>query len=230
MKRLYLFILCIVIAASYLSAGDSATFVNLGFSEDSSIFSFAQYGISSEETRPYADIFLVDVGKNTFVREGTLSKVFTEADIEAGQDGFGAVLKLLTGNIELFRKHNIDFLANGRLVYILINGEEPKPVLEFRDFEKEKKFRVSLKQEKFGSGDDVSSSFFISLTVVDQGGRSKEYTLGLPNYRRPGVLRYRISKIFFSPDETSLVFVIEKETVDSGGVNIRYMVETVSLL
>lgn len=228
MKRLYLFVICIIISVAYLPAGDSATFVNLGFSDDSRYFAFAQYGISAEEMKPYADIYLVDVIKNTFVTDGRFSRTY-DTDIEAGQDGLGALLNGVTEKAALFRKHTIDFLSSGRLVYILIDGAQPKETLEFRDFEKEKKFLVNLRQEKFGSGDDVSSSFYISLTVTEAGGRSREYTIGLPNYRRPGVLRYRIHKVYFSPDETSLVFVVEKETVDSGGVNIRYMVETVSL-
>lgn len=228
MKRLYLFIICIIISVSYLPAGDSATFVNLGFSEDSRFFSFAQYGIATEQSRPYSELFIVDVKKNVFVQNGSVSKVFNR-DIEAGQDGFGALLSMLMENNGLFEKHRIDFLSNGRLVYILVNGEQPKDILEFRDFEREKKFRVSLRQEQFGSGDDISAAFHIALTVTDGNGRSKEYTIGLPDYRRPGVLRYKINKVYFSPDETSLVFVVEKETRDTGGVNIRYMVESVSL-
>ena len=228
MKRFYLLILIFILGGFHLSAGDGATFVNLGFSDDSRYFGFAQYGISSEETKPYADIFLVDVKKNAFVQNGSVSGEFPTT-IEVGQDGFGAFLTVLTNNTGLFDTYRIDYLKSGRLVYILVNGAQPKSVLEFRDFEKEKKFRVSLVQEQFGSGDTVSSSFHISLIVSDRDGRSREYTIGLPNYRRPGVLRYRIHKVFFSPDETSLVFVVEKETVDSGGVNIRYMVETVSI-
>ncbi|MBN2049375.1 MAG: DUF2259 domain-containing protein [Spirochaetales bacterium] len=228
MKRLYLCVLLFLALAVYLPAGDSASFVNLGFSGDSRYFCFGQYGLTADETKPYADLFLVDVKKNTFVRNGTVSRVF-DTPIEAGQDGFGAFLKLFMQETGLLKEYNIDFLTTGRLVYILINGAEPKATLEFRDFEREKRFVVTLHQDKFGEGADVSASFFIALKVTDKNGQARDYTIGLPSYKRPGVLRYRINKVFFSPDETSLVFVVEKETLDGDGVNIRYMVETIPI-
>jgi predicted secreted protein len=67
------------------------------------------------------------------------------------------------------------------------------------------------------------------VTINFADGTYKDYTVGRPNYKRKGVLSYRISQVILSPDEESLVFVVEKEEQDHDGVNIRYMVETVKI-
>ena len=65
--------------------------------------------------------------------------------------------------------------------------------------------------------------------MSDADGSSREYTVGLPDYYRAGVKRYRIKQVFYSPDEESLVFVLEKEELDGDGSDIRYMVETIKI-
>ena len=54
-----------------------------------------------------------------------------------------------------------------------------------------------------------------------------DHTVGLPDYWRTGVRRYRIKQVLLAPDDRSVVMVIEREEQDSTGINIRYMVETV---
>ncbi|THB67046.1 MAG: DUF2259 domain-containing protein, partial [Spirochaetaceae bacterium] len=70
-------------------AGDVATMVNLGFSRDSETFAFAQYGIREDSLFPYAEIFIVDVAQNRFVKDGVIRNDY-ERRVEPGYDGSAA--------------------------------------------------------------------------------------------------------------------------------------------
>ena len=227
-KHVCIALLFTFLAGGVVFAGDVARFVNLGFSEDSNVFMFGQYGVRSEDTRAYAEIYTVDVAKNRFVKGGTASKVFDIA-IEPGQDGRGALFELLHTVKPLVEKYRIRHLATGRVVYLLIDGKEPKERLEFRDFYRGDSYVLSLNQQKFGEGKNVKSSFHINLSVTDKEGKTRAYTLGLPDYTRDGVMSYRIKQVLFSPDERGLVCVVEKHLWEPEGKSIRYMVETVRL-
>ena len=222
-------LIAIILLFSYvLVAGDVATYVNLGFSPNSRYFLFGQYGIDSENTKPYAAIFLVDVFRNTFVPQGVISKNY-DVEVQPGQEGLGALLNTVRENNELLSKYEIDDVKIGRVLYLLVNGDEPKSQLNFRDFNNERTINIQLHQQKLGGGKSVSSSFYLDLDVTSKDGRRSDYKVGLPDYKRTGVERYRIKQVCYTPDEKSMVFVIEKEEYQEDGVNIRYMVETVKL-
>lgn len=208
-----------------LFAGDIAVFENLGFSGDSKVFLFAQYGIASEDSRAYAELYAVDMAGNRFRPGGVLKKHFTE-QLFPGQDGSGALYMALREFGPTIEKEKINHLATGRLVYLLINGEEPQEHLEFRDFLRGEQFKVDLVQQQYGQGEDISSSFHLEVEIIPKDAEARSYKVGHPDYKRPGVLEYRIKQVFFSPDEKGLVFVIERDEMDGRGNNIRYMVET----
>ncbi|HUX49202.1 MAG TPA: DUF2259 domain-containing protein [Spirochaetia bacterium] len=213
-------------AAFAVWAGDVAVFTNLGFSPDSRVFMFAQYGL--DNTKPFAELYAVDVQSNTFEPDGVQKRTF-DVHIYPGQDGSGALYTLLEQNIPLIRKYHIDHLALGRIVYILIDGQDPKSHIEFRDFNTGNSYTVDLIQRAQTAGQPVGASFHIVLTANLKDGTSKTFTIGLPGFIRAGVTAYRIRQIILSPDEKSLVFVVDKEYKSDNGNNIRYMVETISI-
>ncbi len=225
-KRLFILLFLTIFSFSVF-AGDIATYINLGFSEDSKNFMFGQYGITEDENNPYAEIFTVDVRSNVFAPDG-IQKAEYDINIQAGQIGMGALLNLLKscGNAEKF---GIDHTSPGRVVYLLVNGNDSKSTLEFRDFTTKSNYKVSLVQSVFNEGANVSSSFYIALTVTDAAGTVKPFTIGLPEFKRTGVRGYKIKQVLFSPDEKNLVFVVEKEKTTANGIDIRYMVETINL-
>jgi predicted secreted protein len=208
-----------------LFAGDIAAFENLGFSEDAKLFLFAQYGIGAEDSRAYAELYMVDMAGNRFLSGGVLKKSYDE-EIYPGQNGSGALYMALREFTPRIEKEKINHLATGRLVYLLINGDTPQKHLEFRDFLRGEQFEVELIQHSYGEGKDVSSSFHLEVKITPKSGKARSYKVGHPDYKRPGVLEYRIKRVFFSPDEKGLVFVIERDELDGSGNNIRYMVET----
>ena len=215
------FLLC----TSFIFSGDIAKYINLGFSSNSTYFMFGQYGISSEDTRAFAETYIVDISKNEFIGNGVNSRIFSD-EILPGQEGLGALFTLLEDSLETIHKTGINHIATGRVVYLLVNGAKPKERLEFRDFYKGDSYIVTLVQESFGSSNNVSSAFHINLAVTDKMDKTRTYTIGLPDYKRKDVIGYRIKQVVFTPSEKGLVFVIEKEIIGPQGKTIRYMVET----
>ena len=219
-------LLALVLFSGVLYAGDVASFANLGFSADGRYFMFAQYGIQEESSFPYVDLFVVDVAANDFIDGGVIKKTYSKA-AEPGFVGEGALYTIVGESAALIGKYGVDHLETGRILYLLVDGEEPKEDLDFRDFVSGIRYKVKLQQNVYGTNENVRSSFYIDLTVIAKNGSAKYYRLGLPNYQRRGIKSYRIKQVLLSPDGKSLVFLIEREEVDKSGSNIRYMVETV---
>ncbi len=217
--------LVFLLSSSFIFSGDIAQYINLGFSSDSKYFMFGQYGISTEDTKAFAETYIVDVSKNIFISDGVNSRKFSE-EILPGQEGLGALFTIMEDSMAVISKTGINHIATGRVVYLLVNGAKPKERLEFRDFYKGDAYTVTLVQESFGSEENISSSFHINLSVTNKEDKIRTYTIGLPNYKRPDVLGYRIKQVVFTPSEEGLVFVIEKEIRGSQGKSLRYMVET----
>jgi predicted secreted protein len=210
-------------------AGDVATFVNLGFSPDSGYFMFGQYGIDQTAGKPYAETYLVDASKNDFVDKGITRKTF-DASLEPGQDASGALFTLVADKLPLVKRYRIDHLKPGRLLYVLMDGQEPPASLSFRDFKTGASFDVSLNQSAIESKGGVSSSFGIAVSFTAKSGSPVRRVVGgNPDIKRQGVKAYVIRRIIAAPDERTLVFIVEKRTVDKGDPAVRYMVEALKL-
>ena len=225
-KRRLLMIALFALVTGVLFAGDIATFVNLGFSPDSRVIAFGQYGIERDTSRPFAELYIVDVHQNQFVANGVHTRVF-DTPVRPGQDGSGALYTLMVEQAELLRNHQIDPLAQGRLVYLLVNGETPRTEINFRDFSDSTRYSVKISQQKRGQLPRIEAAFHLDVSVTPATGTSREFTVGLPGFFREGVSSYQIGQAYVSPDERSLVFVVERITDTPAGRTVRYMVETV---
>ncbi|NBB89869.1 MAG: DUF2259 domain-containing protein [Spirochaetes bacterium] len=227
-RRALTLIALLLVTSSYLCAGDVASFVNLGFSENAESFMFAQYGIDSEASTPFAELYAVDVARNVFENDGVRRGRY-DTELSPGMDGSGAFYTLLGESAGLVERYGINHLRPGRIVYLLVDGEEPKSSIDFRDFNTGNRYQVELIQSRRGGDTDVSAAFHIELAVTSDGGTTRERTIGLPDYYREGVSQYRISHIYLGPTEASLVFVVQKETLHETGKTVRYMVETTAV-
>ncbi|HRY73554.1 MAG TPA: DUF2259 domain-containing protein [Spirochaetia bacterium] len=229
MTKRFIFAMLVALALVLpAAAGDVATFVNLGFSADSAFFMFGQYGVEAGSGRPYAELYLVDTRKNDFAPKGVQRKAY-DARLEPGQDTSGALYALFAESAPLAKAARIDHLKPGRLLYVLLDGEEPPASLAFRDFKTEASFDVSLQKSVAESKGSVVSSFGLSVAVKAKDGRSRSVTGGNPGIKRTGVKDYVIRRIIAAPDEKTLVLIIEKRLADKGDASVRYMVETVKL-
>ena len=227
--RLVIVSLVIFIASSFSAfAGDVATFINLGFSEDSGYFMFGFHGVDSGTNKPFSEIYTVDVKANNFVSGGTAKESYAEI-IQPGNDASGAFYTLLGKHSNVIQKFRIKHMRQGRPLYILLNGDAGKNSLEFRDFNTSNQYSVQIIRNSNGSGAQIKSAFHIKLNIKQSNNSMKSYTIGRPDYFRDKVMDYRIRQIILSPDEKHIVFVIERDEHTPSGKSVRYMVETVKL-
>ena len=219
-KRL-LFILIASLGVSTLAAGDTATFVDLGFSQDSRIFVFAQYGVQAGTLRPWAELFVVDVERNNFVSGGRISYVH-DVPVIFGQDGSGVFHSILVRNAPLLQTHQVYHTLQGRPLFIALDDTDSGEI-EFRDFQTGASYRAELVQTVEGSGASLESSFFINVRRLAEDGTENTFVVGTPQFRRPLVASYRIRQVRVFGD--AVIFVIEMQRQDGGAASVRFMVE-----
>ncbi len=201
MRRIIVFLIILVFSSTGLFAGDIANFVNLGFSQNSDYFMFAQYGVTDSEI--YSELYTVNVRKNTYVSDGIIKKNFSSS-VTSQEDGTGALYSSVASVSSFAKNKNIDFISKGRCLYLNINGDSGKTV-NFRDFKTQKFYDVELSQSAEGSGESVSSSFGIFLSVAKDGNK-QTYRVGNPSYKRKGISDYKLKKVILSPDEKKPCF------------------------
>ena len=237
-KILTSLIIALALGVSGVWAGDTASFVDLGFSPDGKTYMFAQYGLQSKTLRPWADLFIVDVTRNNFVPGGKISYVH-DNPVVSGQDGSGALFRVIARNASLAEKYGVNFCFQGQPLYIALDnaGIDGSPgqdaagpaAIEFRDFESGASYRASLVSYVESSAGDLKSSFYINLERTAKDGSKKNYTMGTPQLKRPLVESYRIRKVMIAPRDGSMVMVIEMKKQEAGDSVIRYMVEALHL-
>ena len=224
MRRWFTLSLLLIAATAAVSAGDLATFQNLGFSPDGRSFAFAQYGVQGEESSPFAEIYVVDVHANVFVANGRF-ELRSDAPLELGQDGRGALFALLADAQGTFDSRSIEHLRTGRPIFIQVDGEAAPEQLTFRDFTTQTRYEIGLTQESRPSGDDTEAAFSIQARVI-RGDAVQTIEIGRPSLFREDVASYRITQILSGPGDSAIVIVVEKRSPDG---SIRYMVETASV-
>lgn len=234
MKRTVIYLL-LALSAATVMAGDLAILENLGFSADGRYFMFGQHVLVTDSGQAYAETAVVDVSSNDFVTGGW-KKSGWDVPMIPNQDSRGALYELLGESADLKSRYGISHLEQGRLLYTRSNGDdttmeigdngETAPALLFRDFERGREYSLVLFQENDISGESDSSSFHIELTTIDSNGAQSSYTVGNQGYFRPGIVSYRIVRVWIGPDGRSLVIGVAKEDED---FSIRYMVETLVL-
>ena len=229
-KYIFIVLTILMINVPALWAGDSAVFVDLGFSQDGRTYMFGQYGVLSPSLRPWADLYIVDVNRNVFVQNGRVSSV-NNTPIKAGQDGSGIFHQLLTSNTSLVSRHGLNFNNQGLPLYIS-RDEAPAPRgerIEFRDFLSGNSYKAQLIPVISGSGKNISSKFHIKLDAYFSNGQFKTYTVGTPDFIRQKIEQYNIKRVLIDAGGNSLIFVIEMKRTADNGHEIRYMVEAVRL-
>jgi len=229
LKKTLLFIL-ILACVSALWAGDSASFVDLGFSQDGKTYMFGQYGVKSPSLTPWAELFVVDVRSNNFVPKGKFSHT-QPSPIKAGQDGSGVLYKLLSGNTAVPNSYGINFQNQGLPLYISRDENPPEngETIEFRDFLSGKSYTAQLIPTVFRNGTIISSSFYINLECRLPGGQVKTYTVGTPQVKRAQISTYNMKRVIIDASGESIIFVIEMKRVAENSHDVRYMVEALRL-
>ncbi|MDR2342916.1 MAG: DUF2259 domain-containing protein [Spirochaetaceae bacterium] len=219
-----------MLLAGALRAGDVASFVDLGFSENGKIYMFAQYGVDEHTLRPWSELCIVDVERNDFVPGGRISYKH-DKPVALGQDGSAALLRIVSQNTGLIQKYRANFMRQGIPLFISLEDvrDPAGQTIDFRDFERGVHYDASLKSILHGSGTGVKSSFYILFNSLNGKGFKKMYRVGSPNVTRDGVTSYSIKKAIVNPERTSMILVIEMTVLNGNGADIRYMVEAFRL-
>ena len=234
-KTVFTVLIIFFTCVSALWAGDSAVFVDLGFSQDGRMYMFGQYGVQASTLRPWAEIYVVDVSRNVFVPNGRAS-ITQNIPIRAGQDGSGVFHQLVSNNSGIVSRNGIIHQNQGLPLYI--SREENPPtrgdLISFRDFIARKRYVAQLMPTISGSGQNARSQFYINLEVYNNfddtlPGYAAKYTVGTPNYVRQGIVQYNIKRVITNENSRSVIFVIEMKQATADGFNIRYMVEAIRL-
>ena len=216
-----------------LWAGDTASFVDLGFSPDGKVYMFAQYGVESRTLKPWADLFIVDVPKNNFVSGGRVSYTH-DTPVVSGQDGSGALYRLIAQNAAMAERYGVNYCFQGQPLFIALENEPPigaygQSRIEFRDFESGASYYASLVSDVEGSGQGLKSSFYITVERISRDGSKKTYRVGNPQLKRPLISSYNIRKVIIAPRDGSMIFLIEMFKLEGSSLNVRYMVEALRL-
>jgi len=229
-RRVFILFIILLISVSALWAGDTAVFVDLGFSSDGRTYMFGQYGVLSPSLRPWADLYIVDVVSNTFVQNGRVSLI-DNTPIKAGQDGSGILHRLVSNNSSLTNLYRINFQNQGLPLYISRNENPPShgEKIDFRDFLSGKSYVAQLIPTITGSGQNIRSQFYINLEVSSSNGQLRTYKVGTPSFVRQGIVQYNIKRVLIDANGGSVIFVIEMLLVTDNGYDVRYMVEAVRL-
>ena len=234
MKRIISFALCVSLCCAALSAGEVATFVDKGFSEDGKYYVFGQYGRTDKKYQGWAEIYQVDIAKNDWV-DGGVFKINPTA-VTADKAGVEVYEALEGKNYYYLRDLKCKVADADRVLYILddVNKTGTDEIV-FTDFnnstvDSPNTFHIQLVPTINGKGKSVKSSFYIWVEKKDAEGNTISKTkVGSPEVVRSGISNYKIERIMCDPSQTNFIFVIEKIQEDDTGISIRYMVEAAKI-
>lgn len=231
MRKILTIAAAVILTAASAFAGDAASFVDIGFSEDGKTYIFGTYGKTDKNYEPWAEIYTVDVAANEFVK----GEVFKskKGDVGPNASGKDAFDKLKSSTEWKIGKYNAK-PANAKTLLYLRDSESKGDTEEivFKDFENSTEdhsvfYNVRLIPEYEGYGKNVKSKFYINVVRKDENGDIlSTIKVGTPDFKRKGISSYKIDKIFTDASGKSLVFIVQKKLEDNTGTSIRYMVET----
>ena len=231
MKKSVFFGLLMSLCLSAAFAGDVATFVDKGFTEDGKYYVFGQYGKTDKTFQGWAEIYQVDIAANEWVDNGVFRT--RPSAVTADKDGKDVYEALEAKSYYHFKNMKCEPANPDHTLYILddINKKGTDEIV-FKDFRASNidnpvSYHIQLVPTIKGKGKNASSSFYISVEKKDSTGKVlTKKKVGSPDIVRKGVTEYKIERIVCDKAGKSLIFVIEKTIEDDKGISIRYMIET----
>ena len=230
MKKSFVCTMVLALGLSALSAGDVATFVDKGFSEDGKYYVFGQYGKTDKKFQGWAELYQVDISANDYTDNGVFKT--KPSAVTADKNGRDVFEALEGKSYYYFKDLKCEVADIDQVLYILddVNksGTDEIVFKDFRsaDLEKADVYHIKLYPTVNGKGKNARSSFYIMLEKRDAEGQLLlSRKIGSPNITRKGVTNYKIERIFCDKSGKNLIFVIEKMMEDDTGTSIRYMVE-----
>ena len=234
MKKTVIFTMALFLFGAVLNAGDVASFVDKGFSEDGKYYVFGQYGRTDKKYQGWAEIYQVDIAANDWV-DGGVFKIKPTA-VTADKAGVEVYEALEGKNYYYLRDLKCKPANPDQVLYILddVNKSGTDEIV-FTDFNNSTvdapdTYHIQLVPTINGKGKNVKSSFYIWVEKKDSEGRTISKTkVGSPDVVRSGISNYKIERIMCDPSQKNFIFVVEKIQEDDTGISIRYMVEAAKI-
>ena len=234
MKKLLSSILLMTITLAALCAGDVATFVDKGFSEDGKYYIFGQYGRTDKKYQGWAEIYQVDISKNDYVDGGVFRT--KPSAVTSDKNGIQVYEALEAKSYYYFKNIKTKKADADHVLYVCddVNKTSSDKIV-FKDFRTEDvenadSYSIQLVSTVINSGKNVKSSFYILVEKKDKDGKviaSKK--VGSPDIVRKGISDYKIERIMCDESEQKFIFIVEKILEDETGISIRYMVEAAEI-
>lgn len=221
--RHFMLVACFCCFLFSASAGDVAHLVHLGFSPDGKTYAFGEYGMLDKTYRSYAQIYIVDVEKNEFVKNGVFKT--SPSALTSKKESHSVFLSLQNQAGSMLTKTGVSIQNDGRVIYAQTEKTKHNTNFYVRDFETSYEYSITVHKEIKG----LNAAFYISFDTISPAGVKKSYTVGNKTYFRTGVKDYNLKKVIINAHNDALVFVLEKVISDTSGDCIRYMVETIKL-
>ena len=217
-------ILCVflLICPGLLLSGDIAEFVSLGWSDNYNYYAFGQYGVQDGSGFPYAEIYVLDVAKNEFVKNGSFNnRVETDT---TSLTGLQMLVNLRQQVDSLFAKYDISELKSFKILFPVSNEQQKTASFSLKNG---KELRLNLAQKSRGEIHEYTSESAFHVEI--NSGEKTKCTIGNINRFRRGVINYNINRVLSDPGEKHFVVVIQKQMLGFEGPSIRYMVEAAKL-
>ena len=206
--------------AGHLWAGDTATFLSVGCSEDFRYYAFAQYGVQDGSGFPYAELYIVDVAENNFVPNGVVKHVWKEEDLA---QGIHVLLNTRAATDSILSAYHISERFQMRPVVAPADSQRTAVRWQNKDGEI---IHVSMHQESRGEPAQYSSEAAFSLHLA---APQDTLTIGQKSRFRDHIVRYDIDRVLTNEKQTAYLFVLRMAQIGFEGPSIRFMVETVML-
>ena len=174
MKKSIVCSLIMAVLVSALSAGDVATFVDKGFSEDGKYYVFGQYGKTDKKFQGWAELYQVDIAANDYTDNGVFKT--KPSAVTAGKNGRDVFEALEAKSFYYFKDLKCETANLDHVLYILddVNktGTDEIVFKDFRsaDVDNADVYHIKLYPTVNGSGKNARSSFYIMLEKRDAAG------------------------------------------------------------
>ena len=222
-------LLVLLLVPMLLAAGDRAEFINLGFSDDGSIFLYGQYGKDAEGRYLYADIIAHSIDEDRRVDELTISRQYPIRQF-SGQSGVNALLMSLREHASSHALP-INYTNTGSVLFFQLPGQDAGELVTFTDYADMTLYTVSLtirpKEREPGTNATIQLTLFREL----RNGTKSRFSTGSLLEPLEGVYEFHIKQVVLSPDRTKIVIVIQTRVFneEDGDEDYRYTVYAMPL-
>ncbi len=210
-----------------LAAGDRAEFINLGFSDDGSIFLYGQYGKDTEGRYLYADIIAHSLVDDQRVDEMTISRQYPMRQF-SGQSGLNALLMGLREHASSYSLP-INYTNTGSVLFFQLPGQDAGELVTFTDYADMTLYTVSLtirpKERKPGTDATILLTLFREL----RDGTKSRFSTGSLLEPLEGIYEFHIKQAVLSPDRSGIIVVIQTRVFNEadGDEDYRYTVYSI---